>query len=236
MEKTEFRVLIKHCFLMGKNTVQAKQWIEKCYPDSCPSKAAICRWFAEFKRGRTDTNDAERSGRPVEAVTPENIEINPVERHFLKILWKQGSNELVQIYKLKAVTYSATPACFLSTRVLKQLAIDEEDNFPIAANIVRQDVYLDDILSGCSNLKELEILKSELVQLFESAGIFLHKWCFSHSNRDLPDLQFDQLSEEDTVKTLGVLWNSSSDTVCLNVHITENLVIKETTSLKLHAF
>ncbi|GFS73119.1 HTH_48 domain-containing protein [Nephila pilipes] len=57
---------------MGKNTVQAKQWIEKCYPDSCPSKATICRWFAEFKRGRTDTNDAERSGRPVEAVTPEN--------------------------------------------------------------------------------------------------------------------------------------------------------------------
>ncbi|GFS79313.1 HTH_48 domain-containing protein [Nephila pilipes] len=73
MEKTEFRVLIKHCFLMGKNTVQAKQWIEECYTDSCPSKATICRWFAEFKRGRTDTNDAERSGRPVEAVTPENI-------------------------------------------------------------------------------------------------------------------------------------------------------------------
>ncbi|GFS38350.1 HTH_48 domain-containing protein [Nephila pilipes] len=57
---------------MGKNTVQAKQWIEKCYPDSCPSKETICRWFAEFERGRTDTNDAERSGRPVEAVTPEN--------------------------------------------------------------------------------------------------------------------------------------------------------------------
>ncbi|GFT01177.1 putative RNA-directed DNA polymerase from transposon X-element [Nephila pilipes] len=52
-----------------------KQWIEKCYPDSCPSKATICRWFAEFKCGRTDTNDAERSGRPVEAVTPENSQL-----------------------------------------------------------------------------------------------------------------------------------------------------------------
>jgi len=38
MDKTEFRVLIKHCFLMGKNTVQAQQWLEKCYPDSAPSK------------------------------------------------------------------------------------------------------------------------------------------------------------------------------------------------------
>ncbi|GFU16302.1 uncharacterized protein NPIL_86321, partial [Nephila pilipes] len=63
-------------------------------------------------------------------------------------------------------------------------------------------MYLDDILTGYSNLKELELLKSELVQLFESAGMSLHKWNFSHSNSDLPDLQFDQLSEEDTMKTL----------------------------------
>ena len=73
MDKNEFRVLIKHCYLMGKNTVQAQQWLEKCYPDCALSKTAICRWYADFKRGRTDTNDAERSGRPNEAVTPENI-------------------------------------------------------------------------------------------------------------------------------------------------------------------
>lgn len=74
MEKSDFRVLIKHCFLMGKNTVQTKQWLHKCYGDSCPSEATVKRWIAEFKRGRTDTNDAERSGRPNSAVVPENIQ------------------------------------------------------------------------------------------------------------------------------------------------------------------
>jgi [histone H3]-lysine36 N-dimethyltransferase SETMAR len=73
MEKDEFRVLIKHYFLMGKNTVETKTWLDECYPDSAPSKATICRWFADFKRGRVSTNDAERSGRPKEVVTPENI-------------------------------------------------------------------------------------------------------------------------------------------------------------------
>ena len=53
--------------------MQAQQWLEKCYGDSAPSKATICRWYAEFKRGRTDTEDAERSGRPNEVVTPETI-------------------------------------------------------------------------------------------------------------------------------------------------------------------
>ena len=72
MEKSEFRVLIKHCFLMGKNTVQAKQWLDKCYSDSAPSKTTVKRWYADFKDGRTDTNDAERSGRPNSSVVPEN--------------------------------------------------------------------------------------------------------------------------------------------------------------------
>ena len=58
---------------MKKNTVQAQQWLEKCYRDSAPSKTTICRWYAEFKGGRTDTEDAERSGRPNEVVTPETI-------------------------------------------------------------------------------------------------------------------------------------------------------------------
>ena len=55
---------------MKTNTVQAQQWLQKCYPDSAPSKRTICYWFAEFKRGRTDTDDGEHAGRPIEAVTP----------------------------------------------------------------------------------------------------------------------------------------------------------------------
>ena len=58
---------------MKKNTVQAQQWLEKCYGDSAPSETTICRWYAEFKRSRTETEDAERSSRPNEVVTPETI-------------------------------------------------------------------------------------------------------------------------------------------------------------------
>lgn len=73
MEKEEFRVLIEHCYLMGKNTVQAKAWLDKCYPTSAPSSSTVKFWFACFKRGRNSTEDAERSGRPSKATTPENI-------------------------------------------------------------------------------------------------------------------------------------------------------------------
>ncbi|KYN16304.1 hypothetical protein ALC57_11444 [Trachymyrmex cornetzi] len=53
MEKQEYRILIKHCFLMGKTPEQSLQWLQKCYPTSAPSRTTVYRWFSEFKMGRT---------------------------------------------------------------------------------------------------------------------------------------------------------------------------------------
>lgn len=74
MEKKEFRVLIKHCFLAKKNTVEAKKWLDKHYSDSAPNKSYVEYWFAKFRTGHMTTEDDERSGRPNDAVTPENIQ------------------------------------------------------------------------------------------------------------------------------------------------------------------
>ena len=43
---------------MGKNNVETKQWPDKRYGDSAPGKSTITDWYAEFKRGRTNTDDA----------------------------------------------------------------------------------------------------------------------------------------------------------------------------------
>ncbi|KAF8787833.1 hypothetical protein HNY73_009393 [Argiope bruennichi] len=97
------------------------------------------------------------------------IEINPQTETFSKTPLEKGSKGTGS----NLCTYGTTPACYLSTRVLKQLAMDEKDNFPIAANVVLQDVYLDDILTGCTSLHELELLKTELNLLFKSADMSL---------------------------------------------------------------
>lgn len=73
MEKQEYRILIKHCFLMGKTPEQSLQWLQKCYPTSAPSRTTVYRWFSEFKMGRTSTEDAPRSGRPIEATNSEIV-------------------------------------------------------------------------------------------------------------------------------------------------------------------
>ena len=72
MDEKEFRVLIKHCFLAKKNSVEAKAWLDKHYSDSAPGKSTIEKWFEKFKRGEMTTEDDACSGHPKEGVTDEN--------------------------------------------------------------------------------------------------------------------------------------------------------------------
>ena len=47
MDKKEFWLSIKHCFLIGKNTVEAKQWLDKRYRDSAPGISTISTMLHE---------------------------------------------------------------------------------------------------------------------------------------------------------------------------------------------
>ena len=53
-------MLTKHCFLMGKNTVEAKQLLDKRYGESAPGKSTII-------------DDAEPFSRSKSAAVPGNI-------------------------------------------------------------------------------------------------------------------------------------------------------------------
>ncbi|KAF7265277.1 hypothetical protein GWI33_021270 [Rhynchophorus ferrugineus] len=41
MDEKKFRVLIKYCFLKGKNTIEARTWLDAEFPDSGPGKSTI---------------------------------------------------------------------------------------------------------------------------------------------------------------------------------------------------
>ncbi|KAF7268334.1 hypothetical protein GWI33_018525 [Rhynchophorus ferrugineus] len=45
MDKKEFHVLIKYCFLKGKNTVEAKTWLDAEFPEAAPGKSTITDCF-----------------------------------------------------------------------------------------------------------------------------------------------------------------------------------------------
>ncbi|XP_054708500.1 uncharacterized protein LOC129218291 [Uloborus diversus] len=151
------------------------------------------------------------------------IEVDPSHTNFQKILWREGKEEPDKIFRLKTVTYGCASSPYLATRTLQQLARDEEKSFPLASEIVLNDFYMDDCLSGSSNLTNFKELTRQLSELLQAGQMCLHKWRSNADVRslDCPDFSFKEKDLDSPVKTLGLLWNSNSDT--FNFKVTVNL-------------
>ena len=66
--------MIKHLHMKGLTPKEIKAELDNVHSTSAPAFATVYNWVNEFKRGRTSTCDAPRSGRPIEAATPEIID------------------------------------------------------------------------------------------------------------------------------------------------------------------
>ncbi|XP_036322102.1 uncharacterized protein LOC118736109 [Rhagoletis pomonella] len=76
-------------------------------------------------------------------------------RNYQRIVWRESLADPIRHFQLCTVTYGTACAPYLSVRVLQQLAEDYKHQFPRARSIVRDDFYVDDILTGADSKQEL---------------------------------------------------------------------------------
>ncbi|XP_055842658.1 uncharacterized protein LOC129909610 [Episyrphus balteatus] len=137
---------------------------------------------------------------------------------YQRIVWRDSPSKEIEHYRLCTVTYGTAPAPFLSVRILKQLAEDYRSQYPKAARVLLEDVYVDDVMTGAKSTKELIELRLELVALLSMAKLQLRKWssnCWpllaSLPKEDCEYSFFDTERSKSFVKVLGMHWNPSSD-------------------------
>ncbi|XP_029162483.1 uncharacterized protein LOC114934042 [Nylanderia fulva] len=138
------------------------------------------------------------------------ILVHPDDRSLQRILWRANHKTDIQEYWLCTVTYGLSCAPFLAIRTLRQLA--EEHRFPKGADILRGDVYMDDILSGAENLED-STNASYLLSLVE------------------PDARLHQEARwwlpGESHSTLGLRWQPCNDRFAFATHqITLSAVTK----------
>ncbi|GFW68414.1 uncharacterized protein TNCV_1191131 [Trichonephila clavipes] len=129
------------------------------------------------------------------------ILIHESQQPLLRILWKESPEDPVKTFEMKTVTYGMVSAPFLATRTLLQLSRDEEKNFPLAAPVLRENFYMDDILCGAASLMEAKALKNQLSGILKKGGMELHKWGSSHpelASNILGDYEFENPIETKT--------------------------------------
>ncbi|GFT22221.1 uncharacterized protein TNCV_3272571 [Trichonephila clavipes] len=147
------------------------------------------------------------------------ILINPKQRSLQRIVWCESEHESPKIYELSTVTYGTVSAPYLAQRTLTQLSMDEEANFPIAASVLRNNMYMDDILCGDATLEEAIVLRQQLKGILKRAGMELHKLCANHEKLSPDPEQNYNFATLTETKTLGVSWKPNLDCLLIKVKV-----------------
>uniref|UniRef100_A0A8D8HDN4 (northern house mosquito) hypothetical protein n=1 Tax=Culex pipiens TaxID=7175 RepID=A0A8D8HDN4_CULPI len=146
------------------------------------------------------------------------IWVHPEDRKYQQICWRKDTSSPVKMFTLNTVTYGLSSSPFHAARVLNQLATDEGHNYPLAAAIVKNGMYVDDVLTGHDDWNTLKESCQQLNNLLKSGGMQLRKWAsnepqlLSEFSPELLAKGEEQLIDDDTtVKTLGLIWNTKKD-------------------------
>ncbi|XP_055590754.1 uncharacterized protein LOC129742843 [Uranotaenia lowii] len=143
-----------------------------------------------------------------------------------RIFWRNSPEHPMQTFELKTVTYGTASAPFLATRVLQQLADDEESNFPEAAKILKRDVYVDDLFTGGSSPTTVAELRTQLDKLCRTGGFEFRKFA-SNVESVLDGVSPErraiqssvELAADQCIKTLGLHWEPAADNLRFHIQL-----------------
>lgn len=149
------------------------------------------------------------------------IKLNTEQQQYQLILWRENENEELKEYKLTTVTYGTTPAPFMATQVLAHHAECNQTKFPEACEKIKNDMYMDDVTSGCDDIDTAVKLQREITSLLADAGMPLRKWStndkefFHKIPREHREGALIELEEgkDNSVTSLGLRWYCDSDTL-----------------------
>lgn len=138
------------------------------------------------------------------------------DRSLQTIVWRPSSDQHLLDFNLTTVSYGLKASPFLAMRTLQQLAKDESANYPLAASVVQNQFYMDDLLSGHDSIASAKTLQLQLIAMLKSAGMNLRKWSSNHPDliSNLSSEQLDSAFEfrcAESRKTLGLSWIPSHD-------------------------
>ncbi|XP_065095607.1 uncharacterized protein LOC135717444 [Ochlerotatus camptorhynchus] len=137
---------------------------------------------------------------------------------YQRTLWLDEQNQITT-FELTTVTYGCSSAPYLATRVLVQLAKDEEHDLPLAAKVVVEDSYVDDFLTGGRTADEVIEIYRQLSEMLKRGGFGVHKFCSNDQTvlNNIPEelqetrMDFENAAINNTIKTLGIIWNPNQD-------------------------
>lgn len=154
------------------------------------------------------------------------IELIASDRDFHRFVWRSQPDQTIVDYRMTRATFGVSASCFAANMAVKHNAVQLAHKYPQAAEAVRDSFYVDDGLMGADSIDSAIALQRQLQDLFTHGGFLLRKWNSSEPtvlHAILPELRESQDvhpisdSDHDHTKTLGLQWDTTTDTFRLTV-------------------
>ncbi|XP_060810506.1 uncharacterized protein LOC132904364 [Amyelois transitella] len=146
------------------------------------------------------------------------LKLTPTHHAFQRILYRFDSRSDIDTFEFNRVSFGISSSPYLAMRVIRQLAADSRDQFPLAATEAETHMYMDDFITSMDGVDVALKAKSELIQMFASGGFNLTKWI--SNSPDLLDkssaMQSEDVIQFDTNastphKIVGMQWLPTTD-------------------------
>lgn len=144
------------------------------------------------------------------------ILVHPHDRKYQYVLWKSPDDHQIRTYELNTVTYGTASAPFHAVRCMQELARTDGDDVPLGQQVLLNDFYVDDMLTGADDESSLIEIHKQVKTLFSRGQMDIRKFQ-SNSRKVMEDIPLEDqgtfltIGENEVLKTLGMIWRPNSD-------------------------
>ncbi|KRX35328.1 hypothetical protein T06_10432 [Trichinella sp. T6] len=105
------------------------------------------------------------------------IGLHEKDRDVTRFLWRElGSQETPRIFRFRRVCFGLTCSPFLAMSVTRHHALNHLQGFPLGANQVLENMYVDDIVFSVDEDEVARETVRQLLTLMKKGGFQLTKW------------------------------------------------------------
>ena len=135
------------------------------------------------------------------------------DQHYTYFLWLSNPDDPESqfiIYRFRVVLFGSVSSPFMLNATL-QLILNKDGS--TVANDIRQNLYVDNVVSGCNNEDSAVQYFNKARSILSKARFNLRSWA-SNSQRVMNIARNDNIADNKTMmNVLGIQWNTSQDTL-----------------------
>ncbi|XP_073811773.1 uncharacterized protein [Musca autumnalis] len=138
--------------------------------------------------------------------------IGEPDTRFLIVLWRSYKDYNMKVFQLNIVNNGLSAVPFFANSISFLITDKYSKLHPSGSEVLRQDLYVDDVHTGVDNIETPALKTDELIQILKWHGFDLAKLNSNHASLNSNDEEIVlKASDKDITKTLDMSWKPQKE-------------------------